>query len=109
MLALMIVLGAFLHLFIGGITYSKVQAIGRPRCMYYPRNCDSMCGHSFLAGISVVLWPATLPLMAGAVFGSMEYQNKAAREKAKQDARRANELEEARHTRALEKELGIIE
>lgn len=84
------------YFMVGGMAYSRIQITGKERCRYSGHDLD--CGHTWLAGISVAAWPITLPIFAGIFLGERE---------SKDERRRQRELAEARHTRELERELGI--
>lgn len=89
MQAILIIIGAFAYLVIGGSVYRNIQAHYRPLCRRAKiSQCDSDCGHSVLAGLSVFLWPITLPVMLGVNFKTPQSRN---------ERRRAKELAEAEH------------
>lgn len=80
------------HMTIGGASYAKIQQVGRANCRYVRHNSD--CGHNWLAGLSLVLWPVILPCILGALMvggGRM----------GKDEKRRSHEIEEANHRREL--------
>lgn len=85
-----------LHFIVGGFAYSRVQARYRPICKYRnTKQCDSECGHSMLAGVSIVLWPIIFPVMLGISVG--EGKGGASRD----EKRRAKEIAEANHKKEL--------
>lgn len=97
MLAVLIIGYIMLHLTIGGVAYAKIQAHYRPTCKYLTpnyNNCDSDCGHSFLAGAAIPLWPVILPAMVGVLIGDRGCGTKIER-------RHAKEIEEAQHQKEL--------
>lgn len=98
MVAFFVILSILSYFFVGGIACTKIQKIGKARCKFPPRYCDGDCGHSVLAGFSVLFWPVTIPILAGMELGKLESRDERRHQKA---------LENTRRTRELEKELGI--
>lgn len=91
------------HFVVGGFSYSKIQSKYRPLCEQH--YCDSDCGHSVAAGISVVLWPVILPIMLGNAIGNSSGTSRAEKRQAKEIAQAKHEAELARIKRIAVEEL----
>lgn len=91
MVAVLWIVGIFVYFCAGGFSYTIVQNYSRPRCRWQPSNCDAGCGHSIVAGFSVMLWPFILPGLLGVMFG---FRSK---RPSRPERRRQVEIAEAKH------------
>lgn len=92
-MTVLIIIGCIIaYLTTGGYSYAAIQSRLKPKCT--SRYSCGDHGHDIVAGLSVIAWPAVLPICLGVMMGNRSPVDRAQR-------KRAREIENAKHKAEL--------